>query len=208
MLYQGQILDGRNRYNACVALGIEPKTIQYEGNDPEGFVLSANLHRRHLSREKRRELIAKLLERHPDRSDRHIAGEVGVSQVTVGKVRKGLESGVQVEHLKKRTAADGKEYTIKPKAAVEPRSITEPQSTRNYDQELANELIVLLGPGKAMRMTKMVIGAGWKRLNWDRVDEYVARGPTHQTSEGLCADEGQDETEQPQQRPKRFGYSG
>jgi ParB-like chromosome segregation protein Spo0J len=52
-LYQGQILDGRNRYQACTELGIEPATREYEGDDPEGFVLSVNLHRRHLNASQR-----------------------------------------------------------------------------------------------------------------------------------------------------------
>lgn len=45
----GQILDGGNRYRACVELGIEPQTVEYSGADPVAFVLSANLHRRHLT---------------------------------------------------------------------------------------------------------------------------------------------------------------
>jgi hypothetical protein len=33
MLYEGKILDGRNRYNACIAAGVEPRYIDYEGHD-------------------------------------------------------------------------------------------------------------------------------------------------------------------------------
>lgn len=45
----GLILDGGNRYRACIELGIEPATVAFSGSDPVAFVLSANLHRRHLS---------------------------------------------------------------------------------------------------------------------------------------------------------------
>jgi N6-adenosine-specific RNA methylase IME4/ParB-like chromosome segregation protein Spo0J len=59
-LLDGQILDGRNREAACHALGIDAWTKVYEGADPLGFVLSLNLHRRHLSDSQRAMVAAKL----------------------------------------------------------------------------------------------------------------------------------------------------
>jgi hypothetical protein len=51
--YQGQILDGFHRARACAELGKEPYLKEYSGNDPAGYVLSSNLHRRHLSASQR-----------------------------------------------------------------------------------------------------------------------------------------------------------
>lgn len=48
-LYEGKILDGANRYRACVELGIEPRVEGWSGTDPAAFVLSANMHRRHMT---------------------------------------------------------------------------------------------------------------------------------------------------------------
>lgn len=45
----GLILDGGNRYRALCELGIEPVIIEYAGSNPTQFILSSNLHRRHLS---------------------------------------------------------------------------------------------------------------------------------------------------------------
>lgn len=49
VLHDGMILDGGNRYRACVEAGIEPSFIDFNGESLVAFVLSANLHRRHLS---------------------------------------------------------------------------------------------------------------------------------------------------------------
>jgi len=47
-LHEGMILDGRNRYSACVMADIKPQFIDYDGDDAVKFVVSTNLHRRHL----------------------------------------------------------------------------------------------------------------------------------------------------------------
>jgi ParB-like chromosome segregation protein Spo0J len=59
-LYEGKVLDGRNRATACEKLGINPKTVKYTGDDPLGFVLSKNLHRRHLTTGQRSMIAEKL----------------------------------------------------------------------------------------------------------------------------------------------------
>ena len=60
ILYQGKVLDGRNRYRICEMLGIEPETIVYPGDDPLGLILSQNLHRRHLDESQRAMVATKL----------------------------------------------------------------------------------------------------------------------------------------------------
>ncbi|PRY07050.1 ParB N-terminal domain-containing protein [Paraburkholderia sp. BL25I1N1] len=51
VLHDGMILDGGNRYRACVELGIEPLTSDMDLGDYDllSYVLSVNLHRRHLT---------------------------------------------------------------------------------------------------------------------------------------------------------------
>jgi hypothetical protein len=58
VMYQGKVLDGRNRLRACDALGIKPKTVDYKGTDPIGHILSLNLNRRHLNASQRAMIVA------------------------------------------------------------------------------------------------------------------------------------------------------
>lgn len=58
-LFEGQVLDGWHRYRACDDLGLEPKTCELQpGIDPVAFVLSRNLHRRHLDPGQRATVVA------------------------------------------------------------------------------------------------------------------------------------------------------
>lgn len=43
VLYDGKILDGRHRYEACLEAGVKPSFREYKGDDPVGHVLSLNL---------------------------------------------------------------------------------------------------------------------------------------------------------------------
>ncbi|MFT3905619.1 MAG: hypothetical protein QM718_04870 [Steroidobacteraceae bacterium] len=58
--YQGQILDGRNRYLACEKAGEIPEYREYKGKDPLGFVVSLNITRRHLTNEQRAMAAARI----------------------------------------------------------------------------------------------------------------------------------------------------
>src|SRR5262245_55724152 len=104
--YDGMILDGRNRYRACLAAGKAPRfygAFWAEGkklcavDDPATYVISANIHRRHLTAEQKRELIAKLIRATPEKSNRQIAKTAGVSHTHVNKVRAEMEEAGDVE---------------------------------------------------------------------------------------------------------------
>ncbi len=123
--YEGQILDGRHRYKACSELGVECRLRPYEGDDPHGFVVSMNIHRRHLTTPQRRELIAALLKATPMKSDRDIAETARSSHHTVAQVRTKLETGGQIAHHAKRVGRDGKEQ-----AATKDAGLTKQQIAR------------------------------------------------------------------------------
>jgi len=59
-LYDSQILDGRNRFMACEDLGIVPDFRDFKNGDPLSFVISLNLHRRHLTTSQRAVLASEV----------------------------------------------------------------------------------------------------------------------------------------------------
>lgn len=63
VLYEGKILDGRNRYQACLKLGIEPVFEEAKLGEQSAmeYALSKNLHRRHLNAAQRAALALDLL---------------------------------------------------------------------------------------------------------------------------------------------------
>lgn len=56
----GRLIDGRNRARACQALGIDVIEERYEGRDVEAWIISHNVHRRHLTTSQRSMVAARL----------------------------------------------------------------------------------------------------------------------------------------------------
>ena len=52
------LVDGRNRRAACKEAGIKPQVRRLNGEDPVAFVLSANIHRRHMTKGQRAMAVA------------------------------------------------------------------------------------------------------------------------------------------------------
>jgi hypothetical protein len=113
-LYEGKILDGRNRYRALQKLGIDPtEHLRYPPKDitdaeARAYVISQNVHRRHLTADQKRDAIAALIKAQPEKSDRALAGELKVGKDTVRRARKKAEATGAVAPVEKRTGKDGK----------------------------------------------------------------------------------------------------
>ena len=101
-----KLLEGRNRERACIAAGIPPLYTPFQGDDPVAFVISANIHRRHLDAKQKRDLIAKLLKATPEKSNRQIAGTVKADHKTVASVRAEKESTGEIPQLQRTVGKD------------------------------------------------------------------------------------------------------
>lgn len=58
VLHDGMILDGGNRYRACIEAGVTPEFTEFTGGNLASFVLSANLHRRHMREGQQAAIVA------------------------------------------------------------------------------------------------------------------------------------------------------
>lgn len=121
-LYEGKILDGRNRYEAAKLVKFKFTEQCFrplpEGMDPKAFVISANIHRRHLTAEQKRDLIAQLIKSGPMKSDRQIAETAKVDHKTVGRLRKEGEATGEIPQLAATTGKDGKTRKARKKKVV------------------------------------------------------------------------------------------
>jgi len=108
----GRIVDGRNRYLACRQAGVTPSFRTYDGDDSHlaAFVVSLNLHRRHLNESQRAMVAARIatLGRGGDRGNQYTGGKasidalpqdeaadlLNVSRPSVQRARKVQEEGI------------------------------------------------------------------------------------------------------------------
>jgi hypothetical protein len=133
------LLDGRNRLDAIEMATGSPAIIGApsimagkdflardrvitldQSADPLAYVISANIHRRHLTAEQKRDLIAKLIKATPKKSDRQIATATKTDHKTVASVRAEQEARGEIPHVSTRIDSKGrKQPAKKPKTKAE-----------------------------------------------------------------------------------------
>jgi N6-adenosine-specific RNA methylase IME4 len=173
ILLDGMVLDGRNRQWACGFADVEPIYEQYVGGDPLNFVLSKNLHRRHLT-ESQRALIAAAI----------VDWERGVNQTTAGPA-----------NLQTRRAAE--KLSISERAVYSAKRIHEKGAPELLDAIRAGKVTIHTGEAiselqhseqaKVIREEKKAIVAKAKEI---RSDQQKVKHAVRMTTMGMIADRG------------------
>jgi hypothetical protein len=164
------LIDGRSRLDALemigpiqVFTGNVPNNKFFEVievNDPFAYVVSANIHRRHLTLEQKRKVAADLLKIDPTKSNLALSKIVGVSDKTVASVRVALEGRSEIPNVdtradtkgrwqrvpKKKPAASGKRRKHRPPVADAAHDDTEPGLLLEQPQEPKSSEPISLAP--------------------------------------------------------------
>jgi ParB-like chromosome segregation protein Spo0J len=96
-LFEGMILDGRNRYRALKSLGITPAEEHFKlftgtKAEAEAYVISTNLHRRQLNNKQKQEFAQAMIAKYPSESDRAIARLTSLSKNTIAAAREAMNN--------------------------------------------------------------------------------------------------------------------
>lgn len=107
MLFQGRILDGRNRYRAAKEVGhqfVAANFAEFDGDfaAAEAFVFSTNFHRRQMTNAQKAAVIERMITKYPEDSNRKIAQRCGItSHSVVSAVRERLENPPERKEFEK-----------------------------------------------------------------------------------------------------------
>jgi ParB-like chromosome segregation protein Spo0J len=96
-LFEGMILEGRNRYRALKSLGITPAEEHFKlftgtKAEAEAYVISTNLHRRQLNNKQKQEFAQAMIAKYPSESDRAIARLTSLSKNTIAAAREAMNN--------------------------------------------------------------------------------------------------------------------
>lgn len=106
ILFGGRILDGRNRYMAARDLGLDFPVAEFIGTDSEAlaYVLSTNLHRRHLTESQRAAIAAKLANLDHGSTERFSQE----ANLPLGEARVSMTDAAAMLNVSRRSVVDAK----------------------------------------------------------------------------------------------------
>jgi protein gp37/ParB-like chromosome segregation protein Spo0J len=197
--HDGQIVDGRNRFEACKEAGVEPRFVKYAGKAQEltQFIIGSNLHRRHLTESQRALIAAKLSAE--SRKGRPKNGSIdpfsvddaakalSVGTASVKRARKVLESGdvsviAKVERGESKVSAAAREIRERAKEGKDLLAIQDIPKKRNqipagaYSIATWNALSqekrseIIANPGGNSQFNKQDTEAiDWAKWSWNPV---------------------------------------
>jgi hypothetical protein len=163
VLHEGMILDGGNRYRACLDAGVEPVFAEFAGGNLVSFVLSANLHRRHMTAPQQAALVASArdwaaTQAHGGdrRSDQVLPGALETART------RAAESGASVSTQRRADAVAKADPELGKKVALGEVSL--PQAVRAVAPQLASRKVEHQTPTEPDDVTARLEKSGERHL--------------------------------------------
>jgi hypothetical protein len=142
VLFENMVLDGWHRYLACEKVGVEFKSSKLNGEDPVAFVLSHNLHRRHLTASQRAACIVAATNWRPvgrpqenrapgaQLSTKQLADKAEVSERTIKDAKVAHQAGLGEEVSSGRVSAKRAAAVAKLPKAKREKALKEPRAQK------------------------------------------------------------------------------
>lgn len=137
VVFQNQVLDGRNRLEACRRLKIEPKIVEWvsKGTSATSFVVSTNIARRHLTPSQKAAIAAELEPLFAAEAKARQRAAGGDKRSAAAKGRKAEEGGKKKKGERRPAAADAAKVT-----GASTRSVERAAAVKKADPELFAKL--------------------------------------------------------------------
>lgn len=195
VLYEGAVLDGRNRLEACRRAKVEPRFVTWEGlGSPLEWAIAKNLRRRHFTASQRAVLalqVLPLLEKEarermltgvsPDRTVSQSCATVLLGDAT--KRGRASEEAARLVGACPRYVQAAKRVhkewpVILPEVVAGKISLHDAEFAANLDEETQKEILERVRespPGKPMNFRRMIREGRDFRLGWAGAHRFVIR---------------------------------
>jgi len=171
LLYEGKILDGRNRYQACESSGVKPEYTEFEGDDPLSHVLDLNLHRRHLTSGQKAIVVAE--------AQTVGSGRFKNRNIADLPTQEGLAKALNVSSTYVREVKGIQQESPDHYQQVKSGELSIPQAKRKMKEEKLKELrpnvdpFVLHSREKFKSVTNHILKAKLESDGWQHADDSV-----------------------------------
>lgn len=138
ILFERKILDGKNRYEACQAVGVKPRFTEFGGPGALSFVIVSNLHRRHLTSDQRAAIAASIA---MTLAEAEASRKAGKNLVASGQqVRPSLTTAAKQLHVKDNKASEARYVKEAAEAAGTPEVFEEVKAGKVSLKEAATKV--------------------------------------------------------------------
>ena len=130
ILYEGKILDGRNRYRAAGVAGVEPVTREWLTGDPWDFVWRENAIRRHLEPSQKAAIAVEFAEGSAAWRDERERARAAANEARAEGLKRGAEPPRRVSHDTPRDPSPmTAQHAPMPPAPIAPANLTNGEKT-------------------------------------------------------------------------------